>query len=396
LGDSSGRLPEVVERRRLLERAVAAAPEILTTRDAVVAGGALLVARDEAKGVRSIRMAPWEESPAVERHELWTYQRAWSLAPPRDTGSEVAAEPIRLGGEGPLLGYVWTTGGMAFDVLQRLSQRSLGRIGAVAQAGVILLSCAALVLLLRRERQLARLREHLLANVSHELKSPVTSVRMFSELLGKPGLEPAEARGFARHLRRETARLGQLLENLLDLSHPERGESRLPAEPIDVAALLEEVGESFALRAREAGVEFRIECAGGEGAEGEGLVLVTNGPALERIVLNLLDNALKYRRAKDSRVILRLAASAGSASVSVEDNGPGVPARDRERIFEDFYRGRFEDFGVKGAGLGLSIARKLARQLGGDVRLIACSENGSTFLLTLPHRRASPAAGEAA
>jgi signal transduction histidine kinase len=219
---------------------------------------------------------------------------------------------------------------------------------------------------------------------------------MFSELLGKPGLEPAEARGFARHLRRETARLGQLLENLLDLSHPERGESRLPAEPIDVAALLEEVGESFALRAREAGVEFRIECAGGEGAEGEGLVLVTNGPALERIVLNLLDNALKYRRAKDSRVILRLAASAGSASVSVEDNGPGVPARDRERIFEDFYRGRFEDFGVKGAGLGLSIARKLARQLGGDVRLIACSENGSTFLLTLPHRRASPAAGEAA
>ncbi len=177
-----------------------------------------------------------------------------------------------------------------------------------------------------KERRLAILRTKLIANVSHELKSPVTSIRMFAEMLA----------------------------------------------------------DSFAFRAGEDGVEFAAEGLGREDA-----VILTDSAAVERIVANFLDNAFKYRRAEGARVRLKLSGDRGSVSISVEDNGPGIPKRDRERIFEEFYRVRYEDYAIKGSGLGLSIAKRLAAKLGGEIQLESREGEGSRFTLVLPRKEAS-------
>lgn len=387
LGSGGEGFREVIEARRVLERAVHACPEVLAADEAAVTDDSIVVAKSESVNgriVRTLRAAPW--LPPARLIPGDTQAVTWGASPPKSAEGGIAAQPITLRDGGPVLGHVAVAEGTGSEVLPpAVSSSSIveARVYVVLQLVFLLLCCVNLVVLFRRERQVARLRERLLANVSHELKTPVTSVRMFAELLGQPGVDPAEARHFAGHLRRESARLSQLLENLLDLSRPERIEARLAREPVDARALLREVADGFAYRAREAGVEFRTEGLDG-GDPGDAIVLETNGQAVERVVLNLLDNALKYRRAEGSRVTLRLLNGGNGVSVVVEDNGPGIPLRDRSRVFEEFYRGRFDDYAVKGAGLGLSIARRLARKLGGDVQLESREGAGSTFSLVLP------------
>jgi len=98
----------------------------------------------------------------------------------------------------------------------------------------------------------------------------------------------------------------------------------------------------------------------------------------------LLDNALKYRREEGPEIRLSLAREQGWAAISVEDNGRGIPRGDLERVFQEFYRVRYDDYAVKGSGLGLSISRRLAHKLGGDVTLAGREGQGSTFTLRLP------------
>ncbi len=382
-------LRRVVEERQALEQACRASPEILSSRAAAVAGSTLVVVKDEVvegQPLRALRAVSWSPpAPSVLDAGDYTYHWDATLPPSASGEAHMAAHPIVLQDGGPVLGHVVIENESVLEGLRRHVQGwPMGlKLLVGLHTVVTLLGGAALAFLLHRERQVARLRERLLANVSHELKTPVTSVRMFAELLGQPGLGAAEARNFADHLRRESARLSQLLENLLDLSRPERVDVRLVREPVDIRALVREVSESFAYRARQASVDFATEGLDG-GGSGDALVLETNGPAVERIVLNLLDNALKYRRAEGSRIVLRLSSGEGGVRVAVEDNGPGIAERDRPRVFEEFYRGRFEDYGVKGAGLGLSIARRLARNLEGDVELETREGAGCTFSLALP------------
>ncbi len=382
LGDASGRLCALVQARRLLEKVLESAPEILTSREAVVVGNMIAVAKDELTGERTIRAASWERRPwTPETLERWTYGLTWGTQPPDVGDSGVAAEPITLRDGGPPLGHVAADGGSVFRVLRGLAQEgyTTQRVFVVIQVLSILGCSASLLILLRRERQVARLRDRLLANVSHELKTPVTSVRMFAELLGQAGLESGEAAAIRGHLRRESARLTQLVENLLDLSKPERVDAKLVREPVDVRALLLEISAGFSYRARDANVEIETR-----GLQGDAVVLQTNAAAIERIALNLLDNALKYRRPQGGRIALALESVNGGVRISVEDNGPGIPAQDRERVFDELFRGRFEDYGAQGMGLGLSIARRLARRLDGDVVLTSHEGLGSTFSLSLP------------
>ncbi|MBI4601855.1 MAG: HAMP domain-containing histidine kinase, partial [Planctomycetes bacterium] len=368
----------LVEARRTLEAAVRACPEVLAWRDAAIAGSTLLLARGEERGgrrVRALRSAPFV-TPELALEGYWLQWVPGETPPP---GGDAASHPVRLADGGPVLGQVLVQDlplPTRRDYLDRRRWTKRAFIGL--QVLVVLGGGAAFLIFLRRERELARLRARLLANVSHELKTPVTSVRMFSEMLSEPGLDPAQARLFGGHLRREAARLSQLLENLLDLSRPERAEAELAREPADLAALLREVAEGFAYRAREEKAAFRTE-----GVDGS-LPLETNPGAVERIVLNLLDNALKYRRAEGAEVVLSLAAGSsgaagGGARNAVRDNGPGNPRGERERVFEEFDRGRFVDYAVKGAGLGLPIARRLARRLGGDLELESREGEGSVF-----------------
>lgn len=277
----------------------------------------------------------------------------------------------------------------------------VGALLVVALAGG-----GALLHLVRRERELSRLRERLLRNVSHELRTPVTSIRLFAELLAEDGLGPEETRRFAGLLREETRRLGGVFEDFADLAGTGGARSPPALEPVDLRATLREVAAGFAVRAEAEGVRFVT--AGLEGGardgrevgdaprEGGGLddgsveggpldaVVTTSGGAVERIVRNLLDNALKHGRGDDPEVRLRLALDDRGASISVADTGRGIPRAERERIFEELHRVCYDDYAVRGSGLGLAIARRLARSLGGDVTVESEEGRGSTFTLRLP------------
>jgi signal transduction histidine kinase len=256
---------------------------------------------------------------------------------------------------------------------------------------------AVLLWSIARARQLALLRERLLANVSHELKTPVTSIRMFSEMLAEEALDEGRVRRFGRLIHTESLRLSRVIENVLDFASARRRESLPALEPVDLHDLLRRLAAAFEFHAREKGVTFHCEGVPREGiplAEENGapLVVLTDAAAVERILLNLLENAVKYRHAREPLVRLRLLAGDERIAIAVEDNGVGIARKDRERVFEEFYRARFEDYGVRGDGLGLSIARRLARRLGGEITLESRLGEGSTFTLVLP--RGAAAKGE--
>jgi signal transduction histidine kinase len=258
---------------------------------------------------------------------------------------------------------------------------------------MILLGGLFILRAIRRERDLARLRLRLLANVSHELKTPVTSIRMFAEMLSGNGTDPARARGFAGHILRESERLSRLIEDVLDTARPERAMDALHPEPVDIAALVRSIASPFAERAREAGIDVRLEGADSDAGD---VTVETSAPAVERILSNLLDNALKYRRPRDARIVLALERAGSGVRIVVRDNGPGIAGKDRARVFDEFYRARYDDYAVKGAGLGLAIARRLARRLGGDIRVDSKEGQGSTFTLSLPAKAPSGAGARGA
>jgi len=390
LGEPAPALWARVKAQAELERLVLSHPEVLESADAVLDGGQLLFARTVGSGaaaireIRAVPVAGIDEDPAP---------LAVRLAPRAEAASPGEAEKlIRLGKDGPVAAALYARDpSLEAKTAAAGVQRSVFRGLVLLLVAVTLAGGAALALYLSRERRLQKLRSQLLANVSHELKTPVTSIRLFAEMLAEDGVDAAGARRYGQHIAAEGERLSQLVEGLLDLSRPGRNDATLPREPVDLRALLGRIAERFAFQAREHGIQ--LEAAGCGAGSGAGEILAaTNAPAVERIVLNLLDNAQKYRQSEKPWVRLGLEARNGAARISVEDNGIGIPRRDLERVFEDFYRVRYDDYAVKGSGLGLSIARKLARKLGGDVTVESRPGEGSTFTLEIP--LASEAADE--
>lgn len=232
----------------------------------------------------------------------------------------------------------------------------------------------------RRSEAEAAQKTSFVANVSHEFKTPLTTIRLYAELLENGRVAAAEKRAeYLRTIGRETQRLARLVGNALDFSRLEQGKKKFMREPLDLAAELARIAETQALRAGGSGVILQTELAEAR------MEIVTDRDAVEQVVVNLLDNAAKYG-AGGGEVILRLEPrERGGARVSVLDRGPGVPAAHRERIFEKFHRVD-ETLTAEhgGAGLGLSIARQLARGLGGELRYEAREGGGAAFVLELP------------
>lgn len=218
------------------------------------------------------------------------------------------------------------------------------------------------------------------ANVSHEFKTPLTTIRLYSELLEQGRVAGGEKRNdYLRTIGRETQRLARLVNNVLDFSRLEQGRKKYQREMLNLTNVFAQLLDTHGPRLAEAGLELKRDLPV------EAVSVVTDRDAIEQIVLNLLDNACKY--AIDGRevlVTLRPGAS-GGAQVMVSDRGPGVPMAHRERIFEKFHRVDETLTAEKGgAGLGLSIARQLARGLGGELRYQTRGGGGSEFILELP------------
>src|SRR6266446_3939297 len=239
-----------------------------------------------------------------------------------------------------------------------------------------------IVMDLKRQLTLARQKTDFVSNVSHELKTPLTSIRMFSELLADGRvLEKEKQRSYLNIITAETARLSRLINNVLDFSRIERGEKKYNFAKCDVVGVVQETVETYRPHLEANG--FKIECDLPESP------LFVNGDrdALAQIVVNLLSNAEKY---SNDRKAVRVEARQQSqplphVEVRVLDRGLGVPQGCEEKIFEQFYRAHDSlSSGIQGSGLGLTLARQIARAHGGDVVCEPREGGGSCFALRLP------------
>lgn len=231
---------------------------------------------------------------------------------------------------------------------------------------------------LRREYELARLRSEFVSGVSHELRTPLAQIRMFSEtlLLGRVRSE-AEARRSLEIIQQESRRLGHLVDNVLQFSKGQHQPARLAREPRALAPLLREVIDAFAPLARARRVTLQVEAD-------DSVMAPVDASALRQIVLNLLDNAVKYGPA-DQTVMVRLVFENAEARLSVEDEGPGVAAADVARIWAPFARlPQASAAGVAGAGIGLSVVRELTHLHEGRVNVTRAASGGACFTVSLP------------
>ena len=239
-----------------------------------------------------------------------------------------------------------------------------------------LLAAAALVNAFR-ERELIRARHDFVAGVSHELRTPLAQIRMFAEtlLLGRDRDE-AERRKWLGVIRRESLRLGDLVENILFFTHLERGGLRVEPRPTALDALVDEILETYAPMA--AGRKARLAL------ERDPEVWAMADPrAVRQVVANLLDNALKYGP-EGQTVAVAVAREETRARIDVTDEGPGIAPDERERCFKPFVRLTPKGGSAGGSGLGLAVARSIVRQHGGDVALGDAPGGGARFSVFLP------------
>ncbi|PAW80118.1 MAG: hypothetical protein B9S32_01945 [Verrucomicrobia bacterium Tous-C9LFEB] len=238
-----------------------------------------------------------------------------------------------------------------------------------------------IVLDVRRQTQLAQQKTDFVSNVSHELKTPLTSIRMFADLLAENrSLDPEKQRSYLRIITAEAARLTRLINNVLDFARMERGISPGKPLPCELVEIVREVTETCRPHYEANGIAFQLEVMV------EALPLQGHRDSLAQILLNLLSNAEKYG---DNDILIRVRREESSTGmrgcVDVMDRGQGIEPSQVKRIFEPFQR--LEDSlasGIPGSGLGLTLAQRLAHQHGGEIRYHLREGGGSCFTLSVP------------
>jgi len=236
---------------------------------------------------------------------------------------------------------------------------------------------ALILRILSSEMRLARRKTTFVANVSHELKTPLTSIRLFAEMLLSGRQKDEERRKeYLRTMVSEAERLSRLVENVLAFSRSGRsGESA--TESLDLAELAKETLSQLEPNLSRSGFVCSFSSDGPAPVRG-------NPEPLRQVLLNLLSNAEKYSE-QTREIDLRCGREKGYALVAVADRGPGVPPSQQEKIFQEFFRGDDSLTASRsGAGLGLSIARSIARRHGGDVSYMPRNGGGSVFTLKIP------------
>ncbi len=240
-------------------------------------------------------------------------------------------------------------------------------------------------------------KDEFLSQVSHEVRTPMSSIRSFSDiLLSNPDLEPAGKERFLKIIQTESIRLTRLLDGILDLNQLENGHADWQMSRFDPEEALDQAMESCEALARAAGVALRRT------ARTRRVRVRGNRDKLAQVFINLISNAIKYNTSPEPAVTVAAAVKKGVYEASVSDNGPGIPEGERERIFTKFARGPMPR--QVGAGLGLAISRHIMEKLGGGLQLADRRAAGAEFLVRLkampaprlkPARRAT-APGEAA
>ena len=275
--------------------------------------------------------------------------------------------------------------GVISSVSEAITPQQVHLLGSLAQLGSVA----------NERARMERLRTQLISSVSHELRTPLAAIRAYNELVldGDAGSINDEQRLFLSRVEATSIQLNRILDDLLDLSRMRAGELSVHKSITDVAACIQHIINTAQPEAakRNITVESRIPA--------ELPTIVTDPDRLSQVLMNLVDNALKYGHEGGSVLVeARVddgleagpggdngATQASSLVISVADDGPGIPAEELDKIFEEFQRGGHgADRKTKGAGLGLAIVSRLVRLLGGSVSVDSTVGEGSTFHLRFP------------
>ena len=233
---------------------------------------------------------------------------------------------------------------------------------------------------LTRTKQLENTRQEFVANVSHELRTPLSLIKGYVEtLIGGAWEDAGKCLRFLQMIEKHTDRLTYLIEDLLTISKLESGRVVMNRHAVELRKEIQHVVEDLRTRAGEKNVTLEIDVPAG-------LTASADADRLEQVLFNLVENAIKYGR-NDGRVRIGARSIEGQAKVEiwVEDDGPGIPADSKERVFERFYRvdrARSRESG--GTGLGLSIVKHIVQAHGGEVWVKSEMGEGTTFFFTLP------------
>lgn len=266
--------------------------------------------------------------------------------------------------------------GQRCERLLQQGERTLSVIASpVLESGQVT-GAVVLTLDVTEREQREKLRREFSANVSHELKTPLTSISGFAELMSQGLVPPDKVREFSLDIQKECTRLTNLVEDIIDLSRLEEGGGDMTWEDIDLYTLCDDVLQSLEPVAKRQTVTLRLA---GESLQVRGVYQV-----LREMIYNLCDNAIKYNRSGGS-VIVTVARSAGRASVAVADTGIGIPYEDQSRVFERFYRvDKSHSRAIGGTGLGLSIVKHAAALHGAEIKLQSQPEDGTVIAVLFP------------
>jgi two-component system sensor histidine kinase SenX3 len=234
-----------------------------------------------------------------------------------------------------------------------------------------------------RERRVDAIRRDFVANVSHELKTPIGALMLRSEAVGEAAGDPEAVERFSGRMRTEADRLSKLVQQIIELSRLQGDDPMGTAEPLDLDQVVDVAIDRSRVDAQDKQVEL---VRGGD----RGVRITGNGEQISLALGNLIENAVAYSPAETTVVVSTRQDDSGGVEITVTDRGIGIPAHELDRIFERFYRvdpARARSTG--GTGLGLSIVKHVAASHGGEVKVWSVHGEGSSFTLSLPGDAAS-------
>ncbi|MFI4915296.1 MAG: sensor histidine kinase [Phycisphaerales bacterium JB060] len=335
-----------------------------------LAGEELVLMRDVRVGDTALKQGVWLDWPSL--HE-WLLGQVEDLAPgaklrPGASASRslaVIPAVIEMPGPAGLLGELVSPLGVVLMLTWTAALLAVIAIGVV----------------LRLATSLAERRGRFVSAVTHELRTPMTSVRLYADLLTSDAASDTDRRDrFIANLQEESARLARIIENVLAYARLGRPHGTRRAEPMTVRELVDYAVVEHEAALDRAGLSVQQQVNG----DVAGRRLDADGEAAVRVLGNLIENACKYAHPHERPSLeITIGVRRGLAMISVRDWGPGVPEHERRRIFEAFHRAERDEVRENGLGLGLALSRQLARQLGGSLELDHV-EVGARFTLSLP------------
>ena len=235
----------------------------------------------------------------------------------------------------------------------------------------------------RRLQELDKLKDEFVATVSHELRTPLTSIRSFSEiLLDNPDLELAQRREYLRIVVKESERLTRLINQVLDLAKFDADRMEWHIQSRDLNVLVQEAVSAVSQIFNEQGIETAVELGT------EPCIAEVDGDRIIQVLINLLSNGAKFCDPTHGRVSLKLIAGSDHFRIEVEDNGPGIPSEQLDRVFDKFHQiAERQNEDSKGTGLGLAICQRIIEHHGGRIWAESSPECGARFILQLPARQ---------